>query len=321
MTFANIIGHQKQIDLLRRALATDRLGQAYLFHGPEGVGKRLVALSLARAVFCPEGGCGVCPSCRKVDHHNHPDLHLLEPDGAHIKIDQVRDLQRELSLRPLEANRKIALVDHAELMNPAAGNSFLKTLEEPPGDSIIIMVTAFPEKLLSTIRSRCQGLPFHRLPRKEIERALHQRLGLEGTDTHILAALSDGSFHRAFGDGRSLYLEERGKLIKGIAALSGGSVAPLLDLAEQLSKEKETLDALLEIVLCFYRDLLLVLHGRPETDLVNIDLLDLLQRLAATTSIDAVLAKLSSVLRTMALTRRNVNRQLALEIMLLDLAA
>ena len=131
MTFARILGHERQKDILRRALAGGRLAHAYLFEGPEGVGKRLMALALVRAVFCPEGGCGVCAACRKVDHHNHPDLHLLEPDGTLIKIEQIRAIQKELSYRPLEARKKVCLIDSADRMNQAAGNALLKTLEEP----------------------------------------------------------------------------------------------------------------------------------------------------------------------------------------------
>lgn len=321
MTFGDIIGHAGQIDLLRRALASDRLGHAYLFHGPEGVGKKLVALSIARALFCPDGGCGVCPVCRKVDHHNHPDLHLVEPDGANIKIDQIRDLQRELSLRPLEAERKIALFDHADTLNLAAANSFLKTLEEPPGNALIILLSAHPEKLLSTIRSRCQPLPFRKLSRDDIETALHQRLGLKEVECHVLAALSDGSFHKAFGDDRSLYLEERVAIIKTVTSLSTVAIGPLLDFAEKLSKEKETLPQLMGIVVSFYRDLLLVHHGRPETELVNIDLKDLLETMAHQTDVKTVLDRLATLLRTIDLLSRNVNRQLALELMLHDLAA
>jgi len=321
MTFGDIIGHTGQIDLLRRALASDRLGHAYLFYGPEGVGKKLVALSIARALFCSEGGCGVCSVCRKVDHHNHPDLHLLEPDGANIKIDQIRELQRELALHPLEAERKIALLDRADTLNLAAANSFLKTLEEPPGSALIILLSAHPERLLPTIRSRCQPLPFRKLSRDDIETALHRRLGLNEVECHVLAALSEGSFHKAFGDERSLYLEERVTIIKAIANLSTLAIGPMLDLAEKLSKEKENLPQLLEIVLAFYRDLFLILHGRPESEIVNIDLMELLETMAHRTGVKTVLYQLAAVLRTIDLLGRNVNRQLALEMMLHDLAA
>ena len=112
MTFSQILGHDRQKDILRRAVASGRLAHAYLFEGPEGIGKRLMALALVRAVFCQDGkGCGSCSACRKVDHHNHPDLHLLEADGASIKIEQIRSLQKELSYRPLEAPKKVCLID------------------------------------------------------------------------------------------------------------------------------------------------------------------------------------------------------------------
>jgi DNA polymerase-3 subunit delta' len=130
VTFAQIIGHDRQKDILRRALAGGRLAHAYLFAGPEGVGKRLMALAVARVLFCSVGtGCGECAACRKLDHRNHPDLHVLEPDGNSIKIEQVRAIQRDLSLRPVEGSRKVCLLEAAETMTTAAANALLKTLE------------------------------------------------------------------------------------------------------------------------------------------------------------------------------------------------
>lgn len=322
MTFASIIGHDRQKDLLRRALASDRLSHAYLFEGPSGVGKRLMALALARAIFCQQGtGCGDCAACRKVDHHNHPDLHFVEADGSSIKIEQIRSMQKELSYRPLEAPKKICVIDDAEKLNLAAGNALLKTLEEPTANTLIIMLTAQPDALLVTIRSRCQRLPFARIERKRLMEVLCEQLAIDETEAHILASLANGSFKKALGKDRDLYIEGRRDLLKTLTGLSPGSVLPLFDFAEKLAQDKEFLPEILEIFQAFYRDLLLYHYGRSESELVNIDLMSKIHRVASGESTSSLLGKLTALDKTRRQLARNVNRQLAVEVLLMRLVA
>jgi len=322
MTFASIVGHDRQKEILRRALKSDRLAHAYLFEGPDGIGKRLMALALARALVCQTGeGCGDCSSCRKIDHNNHPDLHLLDAEGSTIKIDQVRQIQKELSLRPLESEYKICMIDGAEFMNPAAGNALLKTLEEPQGKSLLILLTAHPEALLDTIRSRCQRLPFQRLSQNRLAEILESRLELAEVEAKVLAALSEGSFKKALGSNRDLYLERRRDLIRSLIALSSGSIFPLMDLAQELANDKEQLPEILEIFQAFFRDLLLLLHGRPEEDLVNLDIREVLHSQLRRESVRGVIRKLEALDEGRMLLSRNVNRQLAMEVMLMRISA
>ncbi|MEJ2200351.1 MAG: DNA polymerase III subunit delta' [Desulfuromonadaceae bacterium] len=322
MTFANILGHSRQKDILRRAIDRGRLAHAYLFEGPEGIGKRLMALALARAVICTEGsGCGTCPACRKVDHNNHPDLHLLEPDGATIKIEQIRRIQKELSFRPFEAPLKICLIDGADRMNQAAANALLKTLEEPSGAALLILLSAHPDRLLTTIRSRCQRLPFSHLPQQLLQQVLIEQLGVGDMEGHVLAALSEGSFKKALGKDRDLYLERRREILKALSALSSGSVLPIFALAQSLAEEKERLPEILDIFQAFYRDLLLYRYGREETELVNIDLAEKIRRIAGRENTASLLRKLEAITTSRRQLDRNVNRQLALEVLLLQLAA
>ena len=224
MTFDRIIGHSRQKDFLRRTLANNRLAHAYLFEGPEGVGKRLTALALARAVYCLEGnGCGDCVPCRKIDHNNHPDLQIIEPDGQKIKIEQIRELQRTLSFKPVESSRRICLIDQADKMNEAAANSLLKTLEEPSAETLIILLSARPEALLTTVLSRCQRLPFNRLPQACIESTLIEQRGFGRDEAHIIAALADGSFQLALDRDPDFYLKHRIEILKRVTALSPAS--------------------------------------------------------------------------------------------------
>ncbi|MBW6511930.1 MAG: DNA polymerase III subunit delta' [Desulfuromonadaceae bacterium] len=320
MTFAQILGHERQKDLLRRALKSDRLANAYLFTGPDGIGKRLVALALARAVFCPAQGCGDCPACRKIDHGNHPDLHVLEADGANFKIEQIRLLQKELAYRALEASRKICLIEAADKLNRSSGNALLKTLEEPPGNAIFILLTAYPQRVLQTIRSRCQPLPFNRLAAVQLEDELRVQLDLNDEESHILAALSEGSFKKALGKDRDLYLNERRELIQSLVMLSSGSILPIFALAERLAADKDRLPEVLEIYQAFYRDALLRRHNGA-AQFINIDLRANIETVAGKHSTLELLNKLVAIKETRHRLERNVNRQLAMETLLLQLVA
>ena len=318
MNFDNITGHQQQKDLLLRALSNQRIAHAYLFEGPDGIGKRLMALAFTRILFCQNGtGCGKCPACLKVENQNHPDLHLLEAAGSALKIDQIRALQRELSLRPLEGSYKVCLIDGAEYFTNGAANALLKTLEEPQPGTVIILLTNQAEKLLPTIRSRCQRLLFTPLSKQQLATILAQKLPLDESESLILAALSEGSLKKALGPNRDLFLEKRVKLIQSLSALSASSIIPTFSFANELEKEKESLADILDIFQAFYRDLLLLKHQQPAEDLVNQDLLELLQQQNQLTTTASLLLKLKALESARFHLQRNVNRRLTLEIMLM----
>ena len=322
MTFDTITGHKQQKNILLRALSSQHVAHAYLFAGPDGIGKRMMALAFARALLCENGtSCGKCSACIKVDHNNHPDIHLLDAEDTSIKIDQIRTLQQELSLRPLEGSYKICLIDGAEHFTIGAANALLKTLEEPQPGTLIILLTNRPEKLLPTIRSRCQQLPFSRLPKQQLAAILMQKLDLNDTEATVLAALSEGSFKKALGPNRELFLEKRGKLIQSLSALSSGSTIPTFSFADELEMEKEILLDILDIFQSFYRDLLLLKHDRPLDELVNLDVIETLHRQKKSITTASLLLKLKALESARFHLQRNVNRRLALEVMLMRITA
>ena len=170
MPFSDIIGQETPVAVLRRSLSAGKVAHAYIFDGIEGCGKKKTAMAFVEAVFCNgTEGCGHCPACRKVAALQHPDLHVVEPDGAFIKIDQIRNLQKELSFRPFEVEKKACIIEAAERMNPSSANAFLKTLEEPPGNALLILLTSNIGAILPTILSRCQRLSFSPISEAAIE--------------------------------------------------------------------------------------------------------------------------------------------------------
>ena len=237
-----IIGHERNIARLRTMLRDGRLSHALLFAGLAGVGKRKTAQVLAAAFLCrgKDAPCGACPSCRALLAGTHPDYIELAPElrgkGTRlIRVDDVRRMERAVSRKPMLSGRFAVLVDEAETMNEAAANALLKTLEEPPGETLFILVTARPAALLPTILSRLSPVRFGALTPEEIEDALAAR-GVESAAARALAAAADGSL------GQALALQEEGGLAladdaaKTLLSLDDMDMFRLWEKAEQLGK-------------------------------------------------------------------------------------
>ena len=200
----NLIGHAATIEQLKKNIVAGTFPHAVIFSGAEGIGKRLVAEICAAALLCenPLDGepCGVCEGCRLVAARTHPDFYIVEAEETkttrNIKIGQIRDMQAQVALSPLNADRRVVILDGAELMNNAAANCLLKTIEEPPGQTIFILLTANRSSLLMTIRSRCRTINFDKLTAEEIRNALLAR-DVEESEAERLSVIAGGSFGRA----------------------------------------------------------------------------------------------------------------------------
>jgi DNA polymerase-3 subunit delta' len=318
MSFSRIIGYDRNISLLRRALATGKLSHAYLFYGIDGSGMKETAIALVEAIFCNgTDGCGECPSCRKVAGLRHPDLHHLQPDGAFIKIDQIRELQKELSYRPFEAPKKACVIEDADKMNISAANAFLKTLEEPSGDAILILMTTHVDAVLPTILSRCQQLRFPSLPTETIASQLREK-GADEDSARIAAALAGGSIERAREIVEGDWLQARKALLEKIAALSPEGIIPLFAAAEESAKDKESAIHLVDLLNVFWRDVLLTHTGSPE--IINSDLSPLIRSISDRNSLESVIEKLERISRTRQALTRNANPRLAVEVLIMGLA-
>lgn len=240
--FDGIIGHEKIVNRLRHSLAIGRPGHAWLFHGPAGVGKRTTAMALVQSLFCPQpvasgegvAGCGECISCRKCLTGNHPDLQCLEllEKKVRISVDQVRELTRFIAFTPLESTWKAAIIDDAAQMNDAAANALLKTLEEPPAGSMLILITNHPGGLLRTLWSRCQKERFLPLADEQILTIL-ARIAQDVTleERHEAVRLASGSVGDALRLCAKGALELRRQFFRDLDALPTGSLLELVDMA------------------------------------------------------------------------------------------
>ncbi len=330
-SFSQIIGQEKAIGFLKKVLQGDRIPHAYLFTGIRGVGKSTTAIALARAVNCGTDltfeGCGDCVSCRQLESGNFPDLITIEPDGQNIKIEQIRELNRNLNYKPVSGKYRVTIIDHAEMMTDEAANSFLKTLEEPPPGNIIVLKVVDPLDLLPTIISRCQKVPFHPLSHSAVKNHLIKELGYDENTAWLAAGVSEGSLGRAVEICEEGFMEERNELLRHIMMLHRMSIVQVLNMAIEYNKtySKKTqasridLYSLTGIWKTYFRDLLLTkVHGNHEL-LVNRDCSDRLAQIAEMYDADRLIESFFLVDNYQRDLLRNPNTGLMLEKMLLEL--
>jgi DNA polymerase-3 subunit delta' len=285
LNFSSILGHERQLEVIRRNLSTGQIPPTYLFYGEEGVGKRLVALALAKALNCsdptPEGdSCGVCQSCRNINSGCHPNIMMVglepNPDTGKMRqaivIAQVRAAQEFISLKSVGGGRKALIVDGAHLMNEEAMNAFLKTLEEPPAESHIVLVTSRPDSLLPTVLSRCRAVGFSCLSEEALARLLMEKKGLPHEDALIVARLTGGRPGEALGVEPSDLLERRRDVIKFMSKLPDKSLPQVLKAAEKMAADEGVLEDLVVFGSAWFRDIMILSAGAKESLAINRDL-------------------------------------------------
>ncbi len=240
MAKGDIIGHKRPLRILERMIREGRIPHALLFEGPEGIGKKKVALWFLEALNCrkaPGEGCGRCEQCERIQRLSHPDLYLLTPEGESIKIEQIREASNILRFRPLEGRWKALVVEDAERMTPEASNAFLKTLEEPTPWTLIILIAQSADSLLPTVRSRCQKIRFFPLKEGEVREVL-KRLGVKGSPSALMWG-SPGKAIRMLQEDFSPLLSK---------AQEGG-LSGIFDLSEELGRDRERAMRFMEFLL------------------------------------------------------------------------
>lgn len=322
MSWADIKGQERAITVLRSVCSKGCVAHAYLFHGPEGVGKRLAAKEMAKALLCPSGGDSCqCPVCRQIDSDEHPDVVTVVPTGASIKIDQIRELQQHIYRRPAKSHYSIAIIDQAEAMTSEAASALLKLLEEPPAYVCLILTCSSLGDVLPTVISRAQLVAFQPVDTAIIQAELLRR-GNAPERSRIAAELAGGSFSRALRLAKDdTLLARRTELLSLIRQAGGLSDLDLLSWAERLGARKDAIQEQLHLLVTLLRDSWLVALNADAGLVVNKDMLPDLRATAEEQG--------AATLRTMTLLtleasnylRQNANLQLTLDWLCLFLGA
>jgi len=321
----NLLGHEWAVDMLRQHIAREAVRHAYLFSGPPGLGRRTLALRFAQALNCPQPTapgqpCGTCRDCKQIEAMQHPDLSVVqaETEGGTLKVDQVREVRRALSLKPYQAKYRVTLFLRFQEASEGAANALLKTLEEAPGHAILILTADNPEGLLPTITSRCEVLRLRPLQVEAIEAHLKSH-GAETENAHLIAHVSSGRpgyALRLLDDETAL--EFRAERLADLAGLLASTRVQKFNYAEKLAKDKEAMRQTLLVWLSYWRDVLLRISGAA-APIANVDQNETIASLAKHLTLDETRRIVHN--QEMALERleRNVNPRLLAEVLLLDL--
>jgi DNA polymerase-3 subunit delta' len=331
MAFKDVIGQNRAVTILRKTMQRGRIPSSYLFAGESGIGKKFTAVNLAKALNClnsenrtqstlsltlppQEGGiggiidaCDKCPSCRKIDSGIHPDFLLISPEGGQIRIEEIRAIDDILSLKAFEGRYKVIIVDDADSMNQYAANAFLKTLEEPPEDSLIILISSSPDRLPDTIRSRCSRINFTPLPYGACEEVIRKVLSQKSEESMQQYRKKEGKKKRtekesetpALSDSRTLSLLVQLSMGRPGYAVSGDLIEErewfLKLLKGMLNAEKdgwiskEEMEKWFDHLLILLRDMAVRKAVPDETGLINIDLKNYLDAISSSMDVKVII--------------------------------
>ena len=333
MSFKSILGQSQPKKILTNALQNSSIAHAYLFYGQESIGKKKLAIALAKALNCkgpdPLDACDECESCLKIERGVHPDFFFIEPTSTPksrelaIRIETVRDLQKKLAYLPYEGKTKVVVIDSADLLNHHAASAFLKTLEEPPTSTVLILISSNPHSLMPTLLSRCQGIQFHRLSSSDIRKIIQSQLqeageSLTESELDFHAQRSQGSVNRALVENFTEMEVLREELLEVLEKVSFDRIDIGFAFAKTWARQTEQLQPVLNELLGLIRDLALYRSGCGQSGIQNRNLSAKMILVAQTRSLKAWLDRFTAVRNTQIALSGNANAQLFLENMLIE---
>jgi len=315
-----VVGHGWAVRHLARALDEDRLGHALLITGPARIGKATLARALAMAVNCTGDArpCGRCRACVRISTDTHADVRFVAPDGERLKIDQIRDLQRALVLAPMEARKRVAILDDFDRATLEAMNALLKTLEEPPSHALLILIAPEAELLLPTIVSRCQIVGLRPLAAAQVRQALIERWGASADRADLLAHVSGGRLGWAVAAAQDgAILEKRAARLDDLNRLLGASRVARFAYAEALARSAADARETLDVWRTWWRDVMLS-AAESQAELTNVDRREEIRDLAARLDVQRARAAAEACSTALWQIDRNAASRLVVEVMLLN---
>jgi DNA polymerase-3 subunit delta' len=314
MRFSDILGHDRALGIIGAYLEKSRFSGAFIFSGPEGIGKRMVAKLIACQLNCTGGvdrPCASCSGCLKIQKETHPDLHIIQNGQSQIKMEDIRGILRQANLRPYEGALKVFIIDNAHKLNSEAANSLLKVLEEPPKDVLIILVTHKPQNIIKTVLSRCQEIKFSPMVRAQLETVLIKNYALDKASAHFLAYYAEGRLGLALRLKDTPLLQEKNKIFDAFVL----SAKPLD--RQIIGQSKEQMQACLNILASWFRDIYLLKAGLPDQEAIHLDrhsdLLKLIPRFSFK-QLDEIMSTLSE---SSLYLDKNINTKLILHNLLM----
>ena len=320
MAFRDIVGQEQALQVLQRALTGTRLAHAYLFHGPSGVGKKHAALQFTKALYCQSAAtdaCEACLPCRKIAAGNHPDVLLVAPEDTTLKIEQIRALQHRLAYKPYEAQRTTILLDGCEYLTPPAANALLKTLEEPPAGTLLILLTGNKAALPLTIISRCQLVRFQPLAPMHLYTILTQQ-GIDTATATLASTLLEGRVDRFYHEDFTHTLALRQRTLAMLEDISLHKGMTWFLRARQIASKREQCEELLHWLMLLCRDLT-ILKVAPNAPVYNHDFRVELTTLAHRLSLECLFAVFALLKQLRTYLGFNGNPQLIFEQCLIHL--
>jgi len=311
--------------MLQNSIRKNRIAHAYLFEGERATGKKEASLLLAKSLFCVmkdgnEIPCNECANCRRISNDNHPDVHVIEPDGLSIKKEQIQYLQEEFTKKSVESERKIYILVDAEKMTVQAANSLLKFLEEPASDTLAILITEQPQRILPTILSRCQLISFQPLP-TELMKGMLEEKGVNPQTAAIVSQLTN-SFDEAMQlCADDWFAQAQRKVVKLYEVLNQGRMKALIYLQEEWFnhfKEKEQIDRGLDLLILIYKDLLYIQLDKRDAVLFKTIEVQL-ERYALQCVQSKLASQMEAILEAKRKLMSNTNPQLVIEQLVLNL--
>ena len=306
MYFDNIIGQSFAKKYLKSSINNDKLNSAYMFEGIDGIGKKKMAYELAKILL-------------EIEHpENSPDYIEVFPNGNSVKVDQIRKLQSDIIIKP-HNKYKIYILNNAEKMTVEAQNALLKTLEEPPQYAIIILVTNNKEALLDTIKSRCDIVKFNSIPHNEMVGYLVQN-GVEEKKATLLTSFSRGSLERALDLANSTeFTDMRDDVQKYIKVLFDKNTVDILELPNDIDKYKSEIIDLLDIIIDYFRDIVLLKERVDRDMLINIDKITFLESISIKITYSQVSRIIGIIEEAKKKSRSNCNFNINMQVMFLNI--